>query len=273
MSTLRVWAVSWKNAVRQYRLVLIWWSGGLLVALPLFWLAHRVFVRSFSYKQVVRDWDTGFQLTPLLELLVNQPMVGTAFAGCFTVLAVLGWLWAAFATAGAMGFLKYRTEKSGPFVARFFTYGGKYAGRFLRLSATLLCAIALSLSFLCLGPSGLALTVPLIILSIIVGDVTRSALMNEDGRSAVRTFFRSWIWLFRRGGRLVFFYGLSAAALIGGLGLYKVLDTEWSARAPILLMAAVQQMFVLFRAAVRIQILDGLLALTAQPPSLERELS
>jgi hypothetical protein len=244
-----------------------------LIALPLFWLAHRVFVRSFSYKQVVRDWDAGFQLTPLLELLVNQPMVGTAFAACFMVLAVLGWLWAAFATAGAMGVLRHRTEESGPFVARFFAHGGKYAGRFLRLSVTVCCAVALSLSFLCLGPSGLALTVPLIVLSIVVGDVTRAVLMNEDGRSVVRIFFRSWIWLFRRGGRLVFFYGLSAAALIGGLGLYRVLDTGWSAGAPILLMAAVQQMFVLFRAAVRVQILDGLLALTAQPPSSERELS
>ena len=239
--------------IRQKKMMSLLWAVSFLFALPGFWVIHRSLNSYFGGRGVASDWLHQFNFNNLIEMVNDFPTILTTFGSLFFSTALLFIVVSIFFTGGIIGTMIRIV--SGNTAGSFFESCGTFFFRFLRTFSWTMLLSVVSLSFMMIGGYAGLIAAALIAVWIMTSDITKIRLISENSGKVTKTYFSSLVWIFKNFPSIAIVYLMNFALLILGFVIYKILDNAITPdRAlKIFLMLIIQQAFVFFRGAIRIQ--------------------
>ncbi len=282
MTALRIFRSACLRALTSPGLVLMLYLVNLLLAFPAFYLSYSVLHSAFGNSLAGESLLAGFDYTIWSDLArVDRISLATVFQ-CALPLAILGIVAQTFLSGGILDLLT-RQKRFSP--STFFQACGSYLGRFFRiwvLTAIIVAAIAL-LFLTALGAVlaaadarpdsdraeavGIGVSLALLVLALLpvlmASDYARVDTVAEGRRSSWKAVGRGFAFLLHNPGSTLALHLLLLLLLAISGAVYLLLEELTGIDRPltIFLLAILQQLFMVARAAIRIAFSAGEVAL------------
>jgi len=267
-------------ALRHKRLAVLLWLCGLAIAaaagVPA-WLALAAAIGPLPHADVLAD---GLSLGVLADLVEMRPgLIQGLLLAALGALG-LGVLAGAFATGGVLEVLSSGDER--PLAHRFGRGAFRFFGRFLR-AGVLAVVFAVLLGGLLAAPfaalsrraaeaaweparfanagAGAALAFLGVLVALLALDATRMQVVRDDARRVVPAFARGVRAVLRHPLQWLGTWAVNALLVGAALAVYVGLRERLPAAAPLALVVALQQAFVLTRCLFRTALLGSEMAL------------
>lgn len=282
MTALRIFRSACTRTLTSPGLVLTLYLVNFLLAFPAFYLSYSVLQSAFGSSLAGESLLQGFDYTVWRDLARAHGISFAAVFQCAVPLAVLGIAAQTFLSGGVLDLLA-REKRFSP--ATFFQACGLYLGRFLRIWVlTAIMVFAAALLFLAVlgaalaiadarpdsdraGAVGIGLSVVILVLILLpvlmASDYARVDTVVEGRRSSWKAFGRGFLFLVHNPGSTLGLHLLLLLLLAFSGACYLLLEglTEIDRPFAILLLALLQQLFMVARAAIRVAFSAGEVAL------------
>ncbi len=262
-----------RDAVSRPKMVFVLWLGNLLAAVPLYLLFTGAFNASLGASGLARGLAAKTDMNVLLEILTTSgPAIRDLVRAALGLTLVYEFAWIFFAGGILQTLLG---DAAAPFASEFFSGGGRFYGRFFRLTL---------FSFLLWLPAGALFIVFDGILSAVQSDPNREqlgfflvlaryafafALLHlirmildyarirvavRDSRDVFAELGRAVRFVLGRLGRTLALYYLLGLAGLAILVLFWILDSALPKTTPAAILAALvlTQVFIAARSGLRI---------------------
>lgn len=274
----KIFIRAFKITLKQKKMISLLWVVSLLFALPAFWVIHRSLNSYFGGRQVASAWLNGFDFNYLLEMINDFPTITMTVNGLAAGLMFLFLIVSLFLTGGMIGSLYSIVQTGDPadgkFAETFFQFSGKFFFRYLRVFIWTSLLSIFSFVFLMINSYAGIITVLLIALWVMTSDMTKIRLFSDNSGKVTRVYFSSLKWVLKNLLPMSGIYLINFLVLAIGFFLYKTVDNAFTPHSAfmILIMFLLQQLFVLFRTMIRIQIFGSAICLWIEKsPDLESE--
>lgn len=271
-----------RAAARRPRLAVALWLVNLTLAAAAATPAMLAFREAFDRAPAADRLRQGFSFGLTVELLQAWPGRLATLVSFALAAAVLALLANALTSGGVLEVLTTGDDRR--FLHRFGRGAGHFFGRFLRVGiaagltlvalAGLVAAAAGALArrleespwepmWVVMGGARLGLIALVALVALVALDVARIRLVREDGRRAVRLYWGSLALVLRHPVATLGIWAGTAALFALVLGLYALVRAVAPAQAwaGILFMVLAQQAVMLCRAALRVALFAGEIAL------------
>ncbi|HNI12751.1 MAG TPA: hypothetical protein PLL93_16545, partial [bacterium] len=248
------WHATWNNR----RMAIMLWFTTLITAIPGYVMAYRTMGQYFGRTEVPSLWKNGFELNYLFDLMIDQPSAGTIISSVFGGAAIVSLILMIFLTGGIVAALIHPNEQN-----HFWHNCGKYFGRFFRLFLWNAVFVMIGIALIPTYEYGWIITVILSGTAIMAGDIAKIRIVYNAHYSVTRMYFQSWKWVWQHVHHISALYIVNGIAFVAVFALYKYLDNGFVANngLKLLMMIVLHQLFVYFRAMMRIQFLAAPVAL------------
>lgn len=264
---LKIFIQTVRITLQQKKMMSLLWAASFIFALPGFWIIHRSFNSYFGGRNVANEWLSQFTLNYLFEMINDFPTLLRTTNALYSGSTVLFLMVTIFLTGGVIGRLLQGGSENGSgeenFAPSFFRFSGKYFLRFFRVFLWTLLLSVVSLAFMTIGDYAGIISACLIAVWIMTSDITKIRLVSENSEKVTKTYFSSFVWILKNFPSVASVYFMNFILLVIGFSVYKILDNALTpdGALKIFLMLFLQQMFVFFRGAIRIQIFGSAILL------------
>lgn len=274
-------AAALRTALRTPRLVLLLWGAHLAIAAVAFYPALRLLDRTLASAPAGDEFLRRFSLPLFGDVMRSGRAWFEGFGQLLALVAVLTLLWNVLAAGGALGSLL--SGDPSRLAHRFGRGAGRFFGRFLRMGLAAAAAAILVAGILAgpifgvraslddsaegakfwLGLAGFLVALFAILLVQLALDLARIRVARDDVRKGVRVFRATLRAVLRRPGQVLSIwlplaatFAVIAALYLGFRGLLPA-----SGGAALLALFVAQQLVMIARAAMRVALWSGELAL------------
>lgn len=252
MKLKNIYFSAWRSTIGYRHIATKLWLISLILAIPGYMLMYRTASQYFGRTEVPSLWKDGFQLNYILEMLTDQPSAGVVISSVIGGTMIISLFSMIFLTGGIVGSLMHPSEQN-----QFWHNCGKYFGRFFRLFWWNALFVVMGIVLIQSSPYGWIFTVILSGTAIMAGDVAKIRIVYNAHHSVTRMYFQSWKWVWQHLHHVSGLYITNVMVLIVVFIVYKYVDNGLAANngLKLLMMIVLHQVFVYFRAMMRVQFL------------------
>lgn len=273
----KIFISAFKITLKQKKMITLLWGVSFLFALPAYWVMQKSLSSYFGGRQVASAWLKGFDFNYLLEMINDFPTINQSFNGLIAGSLFLFLIVSIFLTGGVIGrlykIIKGEAAADGEFAGPFFQFSGEFFFRFLRVFLWTLLLCMISFVFMMIHTYAGVITLLLISLWVITSDITKIRLFSDDSSKITKVYFSSMIWVLKNFISVSGIYLLNFIILAFGFFLYKILDNALTPDTgfKIFVMFLLQQLFVFYRAVIRVQIFGSAIGMWNERPLISEQ--
>ncbi len=251
---LKIWVNSLRSAWSNRKLITVYWLLTLLISFPGYWGIHRTMTSYFDITGVPRIWQFGWDTNYLLEMLTNTPF-GQTMSSLMSGVILLGVVLYLALSGSVIGFL--RNPEKLKWSAVDFKFAGIYFFRFFRVMLLTILTIGVSGAFVMIPVVGVIIAGLFILFFIVHNDVVKIFVVKDESHSIFGMYFKTLGWTVKNFAGLGINYLLTIVFTLVAFGVYLGLDHSFEANSglKIFMMFMIQQGWIWFRSAMKIQIL------------------
>ena len=262
-----------RDAASRPKMVFVLWLGNLLAAIPLYLLFTGAFGAALGASGLARGLAAKTDMNVLFEILTSSgPAVRDLLRAALGLILVYEFAWIFFAGGILQTLLG---DAAAPFASTFFSGGGRFYGRFFRLTMySLLLWLPAGVLFIVfdgilsavqsdpnreqlgffLALARYAFALALLHLIRMISDYARIRIAVRDSRDVFAELGRAVRFVLGRLGRTLALYYLLGLAGLAILILFELLDSALPKTSPAAIFAAfvLTQVFIAARSGLRI---------------------